>query len=82
MDLFDELVIECGFPTKKAETEYARKSHGMLENVQATLEDLLEFFEAHRYLTGQMSRAEVAKYFEVSKSRVYRIQFFGRHRKV
>ncbi|CAK0880802.1 unnamed protein product [Prorocentrum cordatum] len=44
-DLFDKLATERGFPTKRAQTYYAWKLYEMLQNVQATLEDLLEFFE-------------------------------------
>ncbi|CAK0863662.1 unnamed protein product [Prorocentrum cordatum] len=80
MDLFDKLVTERGFPTKRAQTDYARKLYEMLQNVQATLEDLLGFFEVHWYLTGQMNRAETAKFLEVSKCSDYRIVFFGRPR--
>ncbi|CAK0844878.1 unnamed protein product [Prorocentrum cordatum] len=80
MDLFDKLVTERGFPTKKAQKDYARKLYEMLQNVQATLEDLLGFFEVHRFLTGQMNRAEMAKFLEVSKCVDYRIIFFGRPR--
>ncbi|CAK0880801.1 unnamed protein product [Prorocentrum cordatum] len=79
-DLFDKLATERGFPTKRAQTYYAWKLYEMLQNVQATLEDLLEFFEVHRYLTGHMNRAETAKFLEVSKCSDYRIQFFGRPR--
>ncbi|CAK0799666.1 unnamed protein product [Prorocentrum cordatum] len=80
MDLFDKLVTERGFPTKKAQKDYARKLYEMLQNVQATLEDLLGFFEVHRFLTGQMNRAEMAMFLEVSKCSDYRIIFFGRPR--
>ncbi|CAK0803288.1 unnamed protein product [Prorocentrum cordatum] len=80
MDLFDKLVTERGFPTKKAQKDYARKLYEMLQNVQATLEDLLGFFEVHRFLTGQMNSAEMAKFLEVSKCSDYRIIFFGRPR--
>ncbi|CAK0806388.1 unnamed protein product [Prorocentrum cordatum] len=80
MDLFDKLVTERGFPTKKAQKDYARKLYEMLQNVQATLEDLLGFFEVHRFLTGQMNRAEMAKFLEVSKCSDYRTIFFGRPR--
>eukprot|EP00959_Pyramimonas_sp_CCMP1952_P316817 6631447-Pyramimonas_sp.AAC.1 len=52
----------------------------MLVNVQATLEDLLEFFERHRHLTGQMNRAEAATFLEDSKCSEFRIQFCGRPR--
>ncbi|CAK0790336.1 unnamed protein product [Prorocentrum cordatum] len=80
MDLFDKLVTERWFPTKKAQKDYVRKLYEMLQNVQATLEDLLGFFEVHRFLTGQMNRAEMAKFLEVSKCSDYRIIFFGRPR--
>ncbi|CAK0791398.1 unnamed protein product [Prorocentrum cordatum] len=80
MDLFDKLVTERGFPTKKAQKDYVRKLYEMLQNVQATLEDLLGFFEVHRFLTGQMNRAEMAKFLVVSKCSDYRIIFFGRPR--
>ncbi|CAK0885808.1 unnamed protein product [Prorocentrum cordatum] len=70
MDLFDKLATERGFPTKRAQTDYARKLYEMLKNVQATLEDLLGFFEVHRYLTGQINRAENAKFLEVASAAI------------
>jgi len=79
VDLFAELLTEGGIPAK-ARANYAVRKRGTFENVQATLEDLLEFFERHRYLTGQMNRAEAAKFLQDSKCNEFRIQFYGRPR--
>ncbi|CAK0837966.1 unnamed protein product, partial [Prorocentrum cordatum] len=79
VDLLAEPLTEGGIPAK-ARANYAVRMRGTFENVQATLEDLLEFFERHRYLTGQMNRAEAAKFLQDSKCNEFRIQFYGRPR--
>ncbi|CAK0790514.1 unnamed protein product [Prorocentrum cordatum] len=79
VDLFAELLTEGGIPAN-ARANHAVRKRGAFENVQATLEDLLEFFERHIYLTGQMKRAEAAKFLQDSKCDEFRIQFYGRPR--
>ena len=81
VDLFDALVLERGISSKGTDAEYDFKIFGVFETLQETLEDLLDFFYAHRYLRGLMSRAEVDRYFEASESSYLQIQFFGKKRK-